>query len=188
MAASFAAMKRTLLVAAAAAGALSACAPMYGPPPPPPPPMGGPGPSGAEFRAQDFAWSTIPGRGRVDGVVGYAQGPVRYTCESQGVILTPETPWTRRRMTILYGSAERAALPADVVRARTPSAPSGDYSAFIKRGRCDAGGRFLFEGLPPGPWFAVLVARPVGGGRGEDVALMRRVVVREGRTAVVTLN
>ena len=47
------------------------------------------------------------------------------------MVLTPETLWSRRRMTILYGSPSSAAVPVATVRARTPSAPSGDYAAFV---------------------------------------------------------
>jgi hypothetical protein len=139
------------------------------------------------FRAQDFAWSTAPGQGRVEGRVTYRQGQVRYSCAGAGVVLTPETPWSRRRMTILYASPERSALPASEVRARTPSAPSGDYSAFVKRTVCDANSRFSFSGLPNGAWFVITVARPVGGAAGTDIAIMRRIEIRGGRAVSVEL-
>ena len=78
-------------------------------------------------------------------------------------------------MTILYASPDRAALPASEVRARTPSAPSGDYSAFVKRTVCDANSRFSFSGLANGAWYVITVAKPVAPGTGPDVAVMRRV-------------
>jgi hypothetical protein len=118
-------MTRTRIVAISAAMAgvlgLAACAPSLGPPPP-----GGSrtGPAGA-FRAADFAWSTEGGRGAIAGHLTYRAGKTRYTCARTTIILTPETAWTRRRMEILYRSAEASALPADEVRARTPTAPSG---------------------------------------------------------------
>lgn len=102
------------------------------------------------------------------------------------VVLTPETLWVRRRMTILYNSPERAALPADEVRARTPSAPNDDYSAFVRRTTCDANNRFNFSGLPDGAWFVITVARPVGG-QGQTMAIMRRVTTRGGRATVAEL-
>src|SRR5690606_30587550 len=96
-------------------------------------------PSGAApFRAADFGWSAETGRGRIDGSLNYKRGQLRYTCAGAGVVLTPETPWTKRRMTILYTSPVAAALPADEVRARTPSAPNEDYSGFVRRATCDA--------------------------------------------------
>lgn len=168
--------------------ALAGCAPSLGPPPPGRP---GPTPSGpalaSTFRPQDFAWSTAPGAGRVDGRLVYRQGQTRYTCSGAGVVLTPETPWSRRRMTILYASPDRAALPADEVRARTPSAPSGDYSAFVKRTVCDANSRFSFSGLANGAWFVITVAKPAGGAAGTDIAIMRRVEIRGGRAVAVDL-
>jgi hypothetical protein len=80
----------------------------------------------------------------------------------------------------------RAALPADEVRARTPSAPNDDYSAFVRRTVCDAGNRFAFSGLPDGSWFVITVAKPVAGS-GETMAIMRRVTTRGGRTTIADL-
>lgn len=170
---------------------LSACAsmgPSLGPPPPPPPPRGAGGPpSAAVFRQQDFSWSAVPGKGRIDGRLSFRNGAQRYVCAGASVILTPETLWTRRRMTILYTSANGAAMPVAEVRARTPSAPSGDYSAFVRRTTCDAGDRFSFQGLANGAWFVILVAKPAGGGGAPDMAIMRRVEVRGGRATAIEL-
>lgn len=178
-------MSRIRLISASAALLfVAACAPTLGPPPPPPP---GSGPATAgTFRAEDFSWSAVPGAGRVEGHLTYKAGQTRYSCTGAGVVLTPETPWTRRRMSILYTSADRAALPADEVRARTPSAPSGDYSAFVKRTVCDANSAFSFSGLANGAWYVITVAKPVSG-PGPDIAVMRRVEVRGGRAVKVEL-
>ena len=173
-----------LLSASAALLLVAACAPTLGPPPPPPP-GGGPATAGV-FRAEDFSWSAVPGSGRVDGRLTYKSGQTRYSCAGAGVVLTPETPWTRRRMTILYTSPERSALPADEVRARTPSAPSGDYSAFVKRTVCDQNSRFSFSGLANGAWYVITVAKPVGA-PGPDIAIMKRVEIRGGRTLALDL-
>lgn len=174
---------RSLALAAFAAAALAACAPVT-----PSPSAGGPrpAPGPAPFRAADFAWSTAPGAGRIDGRVNHRAGQVRYSCSGAGVVLTPETPWSRRRMTILYRSPDRAALPSEEVRARTPSAPSGDYSAFVKRTTCDANSRFSFSGLPNGAWYVITIARPVGGA-GPELAMMRRVQIRNGAAVKVEL-
>ena len=174
-----------LISASAALLLVAACAPTMGPPPPPPPSSGGP-PSAGVFRAEDFSWSAVPGTGRVDGRLVFKSGQTRYTCAGAGVVLTPETLWTRRRMTILYNSPERAALPADEVRARTPSAPSGDYSAFVKRTVCDANNTFSCSGLANGAWYVITVAKAVGGA-GPDIAVMRRVEIRNGRAVKVEL-
>jgi hypothetical protein len=177
-------MFRALTVAAAAALTLAACAPALGPPP-----RGRPGglppTSSSTFRAEDFAWSTESGRGGIAGHLAFRAGKVRYSCAKTAVILTPETPWTRRRMEVLYLSGESAALPADEVRTRTPSAPSGDYSAFIRKATCDMNNRFVFTGLPDGAWYVIAAAKPVAG-PGPTMAVMRRVVTRGGK--VVTLE
>jgi hypothetical protein len=161
----------------------AACAPTSAPPPGAPRPTPG---AAATFRPGDFAWSTARGAGRVEGRMTLRRGAVRYSCSGAGVVLTPETPWTRRRMTILYRSAERAALPSSEVRARTPSAPSGDYSSFVKRTTCDVNSRFSFTGVPSGAWYVITIARPLGGA-GEELAVMRRVQVTNGRTVMADL-
>ncbi len=167
--------------------AVAACAeePMgpAGPPPPPPPGFYAPG-SGTVFRARDFGWSAQPGDGAILGALAYRPGGVRYTCEGGDVILTPETAWTRRRMVILYGSALSAAVPLEIVRARTPSAPVGDYASYAKKTTCDGANRFAFGGLANGGWFVITLARPANG-PGEPIAVMRRVETRGGQRNVV---
>jgi len=180
-------MKRVLAIVLFAA-ALTACAETpegpAGVSSTPPPSYGGS--ASSVFRARDFAWSTAPGAGGIFGVLGYRSGPVRYTCEGKDVILTPETPWSRLRMIILYGSATNAAVPLDVVRARTPATSAGDYASYVRKATCDGDSRFTFKGLPDGAWFVITIARPADG-PGEPLALMRRVETR-GVPRSVTLN
>lgn len=175
--------KLRILAISATLALATACAPTMGPPPPPP---GTGTPSATVFRQEDFSWSAVPGRNTIDGRLTYRQGTTRYTCSGAGVVLTPETPWTRRRMTILYSSPEAAALPADEVRARTPSAPNDDYSSFVRRTTCDAADRFTFANLPDGAWFVITVTRP-SAGPGPSMAIMRRVVTRGGRISPIDL-
>jgi len=141
----------------------------------------------AAFRTADFTWSTAPGTGQIVGQLSSkAKGKVQ-SCVDAGVVLTPETPWVRSRMTILYASAERAALPAADVRARTPPERNQDYSAFVRRAACDASGKFTFTSLPNGAFYVITVARPQPAGSGPDMAIMRRVVVRSGAAVKVAL-
>lgn len=173
-----------LFAALALTSAVAACAPTLGPPPPgyvPPPAPGEPA-----FRPSEFAWSQAPGTSAIVGRLTYAKGQGHYTCQGSSVILTPETPWSRRRMEVLYLSSERAALPAESVRARTAEAPPGDSSPFIKRTVCDAQERFSFSHLPAGAWYVITIAKPTHGG-GESLALMRRVVTRSGKATIANL-
>jgi hypothetical protein len=175
--------RASIAAAAAVALGLTACAPTLGPPPPMDITAQ---PSAGAFRAEDFVWSTETGHGGLAGHLAFHAGKTRYSCARTTIILTPETPWTRRRMEILYLSAESAALPADEVRARTPSAPSGDYSAFIRKAACDATNRFSFAGLPDGAWYVIAVAKPAAG-EGPTMAIMRRVTTRGGKVTTVAL-
>jgi hypothetical protein len=158
----------------------------------PPPPsrgastMGRPlAPQGPEFKASDFAWATVAGKGRIDGQLTYRSGGVTYSCAEAGVLLTPQTEWTRQRMATLYKSADHAALPAAEVRARTVR--SNDYSTYVRRATCDPIGRFTFTNLPDGGWFAITVAKPATPGAGQDMAIMRHVKVANGKVVEVKL-
>lgn len=139
--------------------------------------------AGAAFDAHDFAWSTVTGGGAISGALNYHQGVVRYTCQGSDVLLTPQTAWSRRRMIILYGSANAAAAPVSIVRARTPSAGTGDYARFVRRTTCDMANRFSFRGLPDGSWFVITIAKPVDGA-GEPMAVTRRVETHGGLISV----
>lgn len=170
-----------LVLTCSATLALSACV-AAGPPMRPLP-----APSSSAFNARDFAWSTVPGKASVNGQLTYRPNGRRHSCEAAGVLLTPETPWVRARMRILYGSNDRAILPATEVRSRTPSEKSQDYSTFVRRARCDGNGRFSFSGLPDGNWYLITVARPQPAGGFPDMAVMRRVETRGGKAVALSL-
>ena len=179
-------MVRARLIAALALTALAAgCAPSLGPPAPGYVPPSAPGE--AAFRASEFAWSQAVGTNAIVGRLAYAKGGEPYSCQGASVILTPETPWSRRRMQVLYLSSERAALPADEVRARTANAPPGDSTPFIKRTTCDGADHFTFSHLPPGAWYVITIAKPPHGAAGGSMALMRRVTTKGGKATNVAL-
>jgi len=138
------------------------------------------------FDPRAFAWSVGTGPDILVGVVRYRRNGLPYGCAGEDVLLIPDVPWSRRRMIILYGAASSAAVPVSIVRARTPSAPSGDYARFVRRTTCDADGRFTFRGLPDGGWFVVTVAKPLDP-TGDAIAITRRVELRGG-TREVTLS
>ncbi|MDE2489181.1 MAG: hypothetical protein KGO51_17450 [Alphaproteobacteria bacterium] len=173
-----------LLAAAALMGLLSACAPSLGPPPPGAVAPARPGVP--TFRASEFEWSQQPGTGAIVGHLAFTRQGARYTCKGDSVILTPETPWSKLRMEVLYLSSERAALPTDQVRARTAEAPPGDSTPFIKRVTCDAANRFSFVRLPAGAWYVITIAKPVNGG-GPSFAVMKRVETHAGKVTTVGL-
>lgn len=163
------------VIAVAALGALlAACGTV---------PAGGydtPPPSNA-FRAEDFAWSSASGQAAIDGRIDYRRQGQAYDCTGS-VALTPDTPYTRNRFRMLYGSTDRAAVPEAVIRARTVPDPNADYRAHVRSATCE-NGRFTFSGLPDGGWFIIV---PVSAG-GDRVVLMRHVETRGGRRISVTL-
>ena len=165
---------RPLLALAAVAVLGSACAPMSGSMP-----YGSP--VSSAFNAEAFAWSARPGQASINGRVDFRRDGQVYTCTGS-VALTPDTPYTRARFSILYGSIDRAAVPEAVIRARTVADPNADYRSFVRSTTCNEG-RFSFTGLPDGSWFVIT---PVSAG-GERVVLMRRVETRGGRTVNITL-
>jgi len=166
---------RHLILLVAAGAALAACETVpvgaYGPGP-------GPRPASTAFNPGDFAWSTQPGRGSIDGRVNYRRDGQTFDCTGS-VALTPDTPYTRARFRTLYGSTDRAAIPEAVVRARTVPDPNADYRSFVRSTTCQ-NGRFEFSGLPDGDWFIIT---PVSAG-GDRIVLMRHVGTRGGRVSV----
>ncbi len=170
------------------AGALLLCACASDGGAPAPKVMAGSAAPTAAYRASDFAWSTAPGKGRIDGQLTHSQKGATFSCAGAAVVLTPETPWVRSRMTILYMSADNAALPALQVRQRTPSERSQDYSTFVKRTTCDATNKFSFENVADGSWFVITVAKPTPVGPAQDMAIMRRVTIKNGQTVRVKLE
>jgi hypothetical protein len=140
--------------------------------------------SATTFDARDFAWSLGTGTGSIAGALAYRRGQIHYDCRGGDVLLTPETAWSRRRMMILYGSANAAAAPVSIVRARTPSAGAGDYARFVRRTTCDDSNHFSFHGLPDGAWYVITVGKPASG-VDEPVAVTRRVETHGGLVSIV---
>lgn len=151
------------------------------PPPPPPPPQV---PRSqiviqTPYRAEDFAWSTAIGSGRIRGTTAPAR-----SCAGRTVALTPDTPYSRERIRALYGSAEAASEPVERVRSRVIGNDSSDMLRFVRTTRCDAGGAFAFNGLPAGGFFVIVEVTDPTGPR----VVMRRVATRAGLTAAVAMT
>jgi len=164
---------RPILALGLLTAALAACAPAPGP-------IGAVSPSGA-FREADFAWSANDGAAAINGQVDYRRDGQTYACVGS-VGLTPDTPYTRARFRTLYGSTDRAAVPAAVVRARDIPDPNANYRSYVRSTAC-VDGRFSFTGLPDGGWFVIA---PVTAG-GAPLVLMRHVDTRGGRAVNITL-
>ena len=153
----------------------------------PPPPVEAPAePSSQPVDTAQFAWSTKPGTAAIIGSVAYSGQGGAYTCANGAVVLTPDTPYSRRRIVRLYGTAGPVAVPVATVRARQTARAGGDYSAFVRNTKCDANGQFVFKGLPPGGWFAISIARSASGA-GEAMALVRFVRTTPGQASRITL-
>jgi hypothetical protein len=191
-------MNHRLVLASGALLLLAACestpapAPSRaGPPPRPaaqgpaatPPPAAG----SAAFNAAEFAWSTKPGKGSVLGQVTYKAGGKAYVCSENGVVLSPETAWVRRRMEILYQSSDHATQPAADVRARSPPERNPAYDQVVKRAQCDATGKFTFANLADGTWYVISVIRTAPNVAAGEMAVMRRVVIKNGAAVKVSL-
>lgn len=185
-------MKR-LIATVGAAAALAGCASETALPPPPPPPppirrpMPPPPPPPPTFHAEDFAWSAVAGPNAIVGTVVYrGEGGERWTCAGGSVALTPETPYSRRRIEALYGSTEVAVEPISALRRRSIGTASPEYGRFVRSTRCSARNTFAFSRLPDGDYFLVTALRPRAGAP-ESVAVMRRVEMRGGGVHRVTL-
>ena len=168
---------RPLIALGLTAAALAACAPT-------PYPGGvapGGSPASAAFDPAATAWSQRGGQAAIEGRITYAQDGRTYGCVASAA-LHPDTPYTRARFQALYGSTERAALPAAVVRARNLPDPAPRYYSYVRETRCE-NGAFRFSGLPDGGWFLIAPARAGD----STMVLMRRIETRGGRVLNVSL-
>ena len=166
---------------------LAGCAdmPVGGPPAPAaplaPPPIAAP--SGimiqTPFRAEDFAWSTMPGAARIRGL----SAPGR-SCAGNAVALTPDTAYSRERIGKLYGSTEYAVIPTSEVRAKVIANDNPAMRGYVRGSRCDSSGAFAFDNLPAGSFFVIA---EVGDPSGPKV-VMRRVTAVAGRVLQVPLT
>lgn len=161
------------LLALMGAAALAACATAT--------PMAPPVASSA-FSIEQFQWSSANGTNRIDAQITSGDNGTPFACIGSAG-LTPQTPYTTARFETLYGSTERAQLPAAVVRARTVEDAQADYRGFVRSVPCEAN-RFSFDGLPDGSWFVIV---PVRAGQGDVNVIMRRVQTRGGRVANLSL-
>lgn len=143
------------------------------PPPPPPPPR------------NEFEWSAANGANVIEGEAVWRRAGQTFSCAGQAVGLTPETPYTKKRMVELYGSDEAAIRTVAEVRARSAEAPTRDYRAYVRSTECDSHGRFVFRGLPDGGWFVIVRGSSKSGA--SEVA-MRRVHVASGETRTTRIG
>ena len=152
--------------------ALAACATQpVGPGPygPPPPPSAGGIFILAPYSRADYVWSQASGGNGIRG-----QSPKGYSCAGLAVGLTPDGPYSRERISKLYGTVSRADRPVAEIRAKIVANDDPDLARFVRSTRCDANGRFSFDGLPSGSYFMIAqVASPQG-----PLALMRHVTLR----------
>ncbi|MGI4818061.1 MULTISPECIES: hypothetical protein [unclassified Brevundimonas] len=165
---------RALLTLAGAAALLAACATA---------PMTTPAPAASSaFSVEQFGWSAAAGQNSIEGQIASGDNGVPFACIGSAG-LTPDTPYTRARFQTLYGSTDRAQLPAAVVRARTVEDAQADYRSFVRSEACEAN-RFTFHNLPEGSWFVIV---PVKAGDGDVTVLMRRVQTRGNRAVQLSL-
>ena len=147
----------------------------------PPPPQAPPGSVyiTSPYTPGDFSWSAQKGSNGIRG-----SSPKGYSCANMSVGLTPDAPYSRERIVKLYGSAVRADRTVTEIRNKPVLNDNPDLARFVRRARCDAQGRFSFDGLPDGNYFLIAQVN----GPTEPLALMRHVVLRGGDVEPVALT
>jgi hypothetical protein len=133
----------------------------------------------------EFDWSNAPGTNKLIGTVAYAPDHrSHWSCRNESVVLMPDTPTSRTRVSALYGSTSFAVRPVEEVKTKSASLGDVSFANFIKHTDCDEDGNFSFEGLPDGSWFLVARANRTHGKSGSSddaVALLQRVTLSGGR-------
>lgn len=163
-----------------AATLLSGCATVAPSLPPPPPPRYEPPPLAP---APELGAATLVGR-----MAAPSRRGAVWSCEGQSAVLLRATPATSERMRSLYGSLTAATAPVESVKRRSAAAgASGPGEPPVASATCSDRAGFTLPGIAPGAYFVVARARLQGGGGSTSYALMRRVVLQPGETAVVVL-
>ncbi len=186
-------MIKRLLAACMALGLVGCASHGAGPPmlrpanAPPPPPPEVVGPDG--FRPSEFAWSTAVGANSIVGRVTHKGKSGGWSCAGQSAGLTPQTRYSTKRISLLYGSADKAVASVDSVRARNAANPGGDYSQFSRSTTCDAQSAFAFKSLPDGGYFLFVrvTSRKPGAAKEGGTVMMQRIEVHGGDVRQVIL-
>lgn len=147
------------------------------------------------YDRSDFAWAEARGTNSIRGsaVLRTVGGEVR-SCGGYEANLIPDTPYSRERMSHLYGSTERGfqQVPNILTPQITFEQDPADYQSVGRTSACDAQGEFEFNDLPDGPYFVVVPiiwSVPTGyvtemqGGR-----LMKRIELSGGERERVVLT
>lgn len=141
-----------------------------------------------------FAWSQAAGSGKVSGTALLRTvGGDAKTCAGSEVQLTPDAPYSRERMTLLYGATDRAFLGRG--NSVLVAGEGWSFRQYVRTTTCDSSGSFEFTGLPDGIYYVtasvlwevpsgsyVSYMAPQGGW------FLQRVVVRAGQSPRVVLS
>jgi len=141
------------------------------------------------FNPSEFEWARKDGNNAISGfaVLRTVGGEAR-TCAGLPAYLGPDSAYTRERIMKIYGSTEKGTRAANDPLKFTNDDAS--YRSILRETRCDGQGGFTFEKVPDGTWYVttsvVWKANP-SSPLFEGGNMMRRVEVRGGQTAKVTL-
>jgi hypothetical protein len=107
------------------------------------------------------------------------QGGGVVTCAAATVYLVPEVPYTRERIGLL-------------LRGQNPEPPAINVDDRLNAVRretiCDAQGRFRFNQIPPGDWFAITSVGWIVGGVQQGGGLYKAVAVRPSHETEVLMT
>ena len=110
------------------------------------------------------------------------------TCAGRPVDLTPATAYASERMSWIYGPPKEGYVSARALTHYTFSPDEPEYVTLSRRTKCDAQGKFEFDGVADGTFFvttfvAWAVGREVQGG-----TLAQRVTLSGGKVANIIIS
>lgn len=140
-----------------------------------------------EFNPSEAAFIHDKGNNTIKGQAFINQaGGGSVNCGGRGVLLVPETQYSRERIFSLYGSVDSGYFP-NYKSARLRAPNNLEYSASMRKTDCDGQGNYIFENVADGGYFVMSYitwgVQTVEGG-----TIMRRVSVSGGvtKTAILT--
>lgn len=108
------------------------------------------------FDPKEASWIKSKGKGIIEGeaFLKTVGGDVR-TCAGNGTTLIPVTSYSTERMLLLYQNVDMGFIPA-AFASKTPfSNDDKRYYDYSLSTQCDSTGRFGFEDLPNGNYYAI---------------------------------
>lgn len=115
------------------------------------------------------------------------QGGGVVTCAGQEVFLFPYTDYANEKLSLMYGSSERGISAWHTTQYKF-SNEDPNFPNYKKTSFCDAQGKFVFDKLSAGTYFAITNVSWTVGYERQGGFLMQKVTLNKGETKSIVMS